>query len=62
MARHRISVVIPNYNRKDVVGRAIDSVLAQRRRPDEIIVVDDGSHAGKRARSPRRLSGCRPHS
>lgn len=39
----KISVVIPVYNREILVKRAIDSVLNQTRRPDEIIVVNDGS-------------------
>jgi glycosyltransferase involved in cell wall biosynthesis len=39
----KISVVIPAYNRVHTLARAIDSVLAQSCRADEIIVVDDGS-------------------
>ena len=38
-----LAAVIPTYNRASVLERAIDSVLAQNRRPNEIIVVDDGS-------------------
>jgi GT2 family glycosyltransferase len=38
-----ISVVIPAYNAAKSISRTIESVLAQSLRPDEIIVVDDGS-------------------
>lgn len=38
-----IAVVIPTYNRSHVLGRALDSVLAQSLPPREVIVVDDGS-------------------
>ncbi len=38
-----ISAVIPAYNRARTIGRAIDSILAQRQAVDEIIVVDDAS-------------------
>jgi len=39
----RTSVVIPTYNRAGIVGRAIQSVLAQSFHDWELVVVDDGS-------------------
>ncbi len=38
-----ISVIIPTYNRADIVRRAIHSVLTQQGAEFELIVVDDGS-------------------
>ena len=38
-----VSVVIPSYNRKDFLRLALQSVISQTAKPDEIIVVDDGS-------------------
>lgn len=42
----KITVVIPAYNAEQTIGRAIDSVLAQTRPADEVIVIDDGSVDG----------------
>ena len=41
-----ISVIIPTYNRRHVLGRAVGSVLSQRMEQFELIVVDDGSDDG----------------
>jgi glycosyltransferase involved in cell wall biosynthesis len=38
-----ISVIIPTYNRSASLVRALDSVLAQQHKAQEIVVVDDGS-------------------
>ena len=38
-----ISVIIPTYNRAHLLPRCLDSVIAQKLRSHEIIVVDDGS-------------------
>jgi glycosyltransferase involved in cell wall biosynthesis len=41
-----ISAIVPVYNRAGTIGRALDSIAAQTRPADEVIVVDDGSTDG----------------
>jgi glycosyltransferase involved in cell wall biosynthesis len=43
MSQKLISVIIPTYNRAEMVVEAIKSVLAQSYKPIQIIVADDGS-------------------
>lgn len=42
----RVSVIIPTYNQKEKVKRAVESVLIQEPKNYEIVVVDDGSSDG----------------
>lgn len=43
MDKPKISVVIPTFNRSDVLSRAINSVISQTFQDHEVIIVDDGS-------------------
>lgn len=56
--RMTLSALLPTYNRRKYVFRAIGSVLAQSVASDEIIVVDDGSSDGT-ADAIRRAYGSR---
>jgi len=44
-----VSVIIPTYNRADVIGETIENLFQQTYRNIEIIVVDDGSTDGTQA-------------
>ena len=46
MTRPLVSVIIPTYNRDEIVSRAIESVLGQTYKKFELIVVDDASTDG----------------
>lgn len=45
-SRELLTVVIPVYNRRDVVGRTLESVAAQTLRPLHVILVDNNSTDG----------------
>ena len=42
-SKYKISVVIITYNRYDSLKLSLKSVLNQNRKPDEIVILDDGS-------------------
>jgi glycosyltransferase involved in cell wall biosynthesis len=41
--RHRVSVVLTSFNYAGYLAQALESVLGQTKKPDEVVVVDDGS-------------------
>lgn len=53
-----ISVVIPAWNAARYVAETIASIQAQTRRPDELVVVDDGSTDDTAAVAEQALAGC----
>ena len=42
----KISVIIPTFNRRKTLRRAIESVRNQSLSPFEILIIDDGSNDG----------------
>lgn len=46
MSRPLVSVILPTFNRAELLPGAVESVLAQSWRPLELLVVDDGSSDG----------------
>lgn len=43
MNNPKISVIIPAWNASKTIGETLDSISMQTRKPDQVIVVDDGS-------------------
>lgn len=39
----RVSVIIPYYNRARTLARCLESIALQSKKPDEVVIVDDGS-------------------
>lgn len=56
MSRDCVSVIIPTWQRARLLGRAVESVLAQTWRPIQLVVVNDGSDDG----TDEALEGLRP--
>ena len=46
MSNVKVTVIIPTFNRRDKLSKAIESVFSQETVPFELIVVDDGSEDG----------------
>ena len=56
-----VSVLIPTYNRADLLPETLDSILSQSRPPAEVIVVDDGSKDNTREVAERFGTHIRYH-
>jgi glycosyltransferase involved in cell wall biosynthesis len=51
-----VSIILPTYNRVDVIGRAVASIILQTHQDWELLVIDDGSSDG----TIERLEGLDP--
>lgn len=58
-AKPLLAAIIPTFNRSDTLTRCLDSIFAQTLRPDEIIVVDDGSTDGSTQNLEKEYPGLR---
>jgi glycosyltransferase involved in cell wall biosynthesis len=54
-----VSAIIPTYNRRPLLERALESIFRQSRRPDEVLVIDDGSTDDTPDRIPKRFPDVR---
>lgn len=54
VSMEKVSIVVPTYNNEKVLGRCLDSILAQTYQDIEVIVVNDGSK-DKTRRSARGI-------
>ena len=43
MKQEPVSIVLKTYNRANIIGKAIESVLAQTYTDFELLIIDDGS-------------------
>ena len=59
MGQPTVTVVIPTWNREDLLPRALTSVARQTRPPEEVLVVDDGSTDGTEGMIRRQFPGVR---
>lgn len=46
MAREKVSIILPSYNRAYILGQALESILNQTYPDFELLVIDDGSTDG----------------
>lgn len=44
--KYKVSIIMPTYNRKQIISKSIDSVINQTFKNFELIIVDDGSSDG----------------
>ena len=42
----KLSVIVPAYNAEKTIRQCLDSILAQTRPVDELIIINDGSRDG----------------
>jgi rhamnopyranosyl-N-acetylglucosaminyl-diphospho-decaprenol beta-1,3/1,4-galactofuranosyltransferase len=57
MSEPSVAAVIVTYNRRDLLLEAVDAVLAQKRAPDQVIVVDNASTDGTAGAVREQFSG-----